>query len=284
MSLRYQGGFITTTFNGLLAPDAPTIGTATAGNTNASVTFTAPSNIGGSAITSYTVLSSPGGLVGTGSSSPITVSGLTNSTAYTFTVFANNVYGNSGPSAASNSVTPVAPTAPPTIEVLVVAGGGGGNTFIAGGGGAGGLSYQAARSITASTSYTVTIGAGGSGSTGTSGSNSVFDTITSNGGGVGGGTATGGGASGGSGGGGNYNTGNQTAGSATQGNTGGATGYGFAGGTGTRASGVYASGGGGGAGAVGTNGSTTGSSGNGGAGGIGRQYEVTNNASASRRH
>ena len=108
MSLRYQGGIITTTFNGLLAPDAPTIGTATASTASVSVAFTAPSNTGGAAITSYTVVSSPGGFIGTGSSSPILVSGLTNGTAYTFTVFANNVYGNSPSSAASNSATPVA--------------------------------------------------------------------------------------------------------------------------------------------------------------------------------
>jgi hypothetical protein len=108
MSLRYQGGIITTTFNGLLAPDAPTIGTATGGSGSASVAFTAPSNTGGGAITSYTVISSPGGFVGSGASSPVTVSGLTNGTAYTFTAFANNTYGNSPASAASNSVTPAA--------------------------------------------------------------------------------------------------------------------------------------------------------------------------------
>ena len=108
MSLRYQGGFITTTYNGLLAPDAPTIGTATAGNANASVTFTAPSNIGGGAITGYTVTSSPGGFTGTGASSPITVTGLTNGTSYTFTVTATNAFGTSRSSSASNSVSPVA--------------------------------------------------------------------------------------------------------------------------------------------------------------------------------
>jgi hypothetical protein len=90
-------------------PDAPTIGTATGGNASASVTFTAPSDIGGSAITGYTVVSTPSGITGTGASSPITVSGLSNGTPYTFKVFATNSYGPGPLSAASNSVTPVAP-------------------------------------------------------------------------------------------------------------------------------------------------------------------------------
>jgi hypothetical protein len=90
-------------------PGAPTIGTATAtGATTASVTFTAPSNLGIPAtITGYTVTSSPGGLTGTGASSPITVSGLTTGTAYTFTVTASNSSGTGPASAASNSVTPI---------------------------------------------------------------------------------------------------------------------------------------------------------------------------------
>jgi alpha-tubulin suppressor-like RCC1 family protein len=88
-------------------PGAPTIGTATAGDASASVTFTAPIDPGVPAtITSYTVTSSPGGFTGTGSASPITVSGLTNGTAYTFTVTATNVAGTGPASAASNSVTP----------------------------------------------------------------------------------------------------------------------------------------------------------------------------------
>ena len=43
-------------------PGAPKIGTATAGKAQATVSFTAPATDGGSAITSYTATSSPGGI------------------------------------------------------------------------------------------------------------------------------------------------------------------------------------------------------------------------------
>ena len=91
---------------GGLQPSAPTIGTATAGDTTASIAFTPSSYIGKGTIT-YTATSSPGGLTGTASSSPITVTGLTNGTAYTFTVTGTTNYGvTSIASAASNSITP----------------------------------------------------------------------------------------------------------------------------------------------------------------------------------
>lgn len=80
---------------------------ATAGDASASVAFVAPSN-GGSAITGYTVTSSPGGFTGTGTTSPINVASLTNGTAYTFTATATNGIGTSTPSPASNSVSPAA--------------------------------------------------------------------------------------------------------------------------------------------------------------------------------
>jgi hypothetical protein len=105
--MRYAAGFISAFYNPLKNPNAPTIGTATAGSGSASVAFTAPSDIGGSAITSYTAISTPGGFTGTAASSPITVTGLTGGTAYTFKVLATNSYGSSVFSAASNSVTPL---------------------------------------------------------------------------------------------------------------------------------------------------------------------------------
>ncbi|WP_261738088.1 putative Ig domain-containing protein [Shewanella xiamenensis] len=89
-------------------PDAPTIGTATAGDGQVSVAFSAPGNNGGSAITGYTVTSNPGGFTNTGASSPILITGLTNGTAYTFTVTATNGIGTGTASAASNSATPKA--------------------------------------------------------------------------------------------------------------------------------------------------------------------------------
>jgi uncharacterized protein (TIGR02145 family) len=96
-------------------PGAPTIGTATKGNAQATVAFTAPASNGGSPITGYTVTSSPGGITKTGTASPIIVTGLTNGTAYTFTVFATNANGNSAASSASNSVTPSSVPGAPTI-------------------------------------------------------------------------------------------------------------------------------------------------------------------------
>lgn len=96
---------------GATVPGAPMIGTATAGGGQATVTFAAPSSNGGSPVTGYIVTSSPGGKTGTGTGSPITVSGLTNGTAYTFTVKAANAVGTGPASEASNSVTPKATVA-----------------------------------------------------------------------------------------------------------------------------------------------------------------------------
>lgn len=97
-------------------PSAPTIGTATAGNASATVTWTAPASDGGSPITSYsvqvrrgtTIVKTVTGVAATARST--TVTGLTNGTAYNFRVRAVNAVGNGTLSAASNSVTPKATT------------------------------------------------------------------------------------------------------------------------------------------------------------------------------
>ena len=100
-------------------PNPPRHAHATAGNTNAVVSFLPPLHTGGSPITSYTVTASPGGQNASGLTSPITVPGLTNGTAYTFTVTAKNVFGNSLPSAPSNQVTPATVPDPPTGATAV---------------------------------------------------------------------------------------------------------------------------------------------------------------------
>lgn len=91
-------------------PDSPTSVTATALDQRAFVTFTPPINNGGSGITNFTATSNPGNISVTSTSSPIQLTGLTNGTSYTFTVVATNSTGNSIPSSASNSVTPVTDT------------------------------------------------------------------------------------------------------------------------------------------------------------------------------
>jgi hypothetical protein len=109
MSMRRPAGFISANYDPLKNPNAPTIGTATGGDAQASVAFTAPANVGGSAISAYYAVSDPERVTVSGASSPITVTGLTNGTPYTFSVWALNTYGPGPFSAASGSVTPAAP-------------------------------------------------------------------------------------------------------------------------------------------------------------------------------
>jgi len=92
-----------------MAPGAPTGVSATAGNAQATVAFSAPSFTGIPAgITGFKVTSSEGETA-TGSSSPLTVTGLTNGTSYTFSVQAQNAIGFGAASSNSSSVSPAAP-------------------------------------------------------------------------------------------------------------------------------------------------------------------------------
>jgi hypothetical protein len=97
-------------------PGAPTSVSATAGNAQATVTWTAPSNTGGSAITGYSVTGAPGGSCTTTGATSCVVTGLTNGTAYTFQVVATNAQGT-GAAASSNTVTPEAALAPAIFAV-----------------------------------------------------------------------------------------------------------------------------------------------------------------------
>jgi hypothetical protein len=104
------------------APAAPTNVNATAGDSSAAISWTAPAN-GGSPITSYTVTpyigsSAQGSTTITGSppTTSATITGLTNGTAYAFTVTASNAIGTGLPSPRSNSVTPGPPSAGPAID------------------------------------------------------------------------------------------------------------------------------------------------------------------------
>ena len=99
----------------LLIPAPPTnIISTVIDSSSIRVAFTAPNEI----ITSYTVKSSPGNLTGTGSTSPITVNGLTTNTAYTFTVTATSSFGTSTASNASSSKKTL--TIAPTITSVIL--------------------------------------------------------------------------------------------------------------------------------------------------------------------
>ena len=97
------GGFIGQ--DGINAPDPATGVEASAGNEQVEVSFTSPSDAGGAEVTGYRVQSDDG-IGASGSSSPITVTGLTNGTSYTFNVWAINPFGWSTASDASAGVTP----------------------------------------------------------------------------------------------------------------------------------------------------------------------------------
>jgi hypothetical protein len=145
---------------------APTIGTATAGSESASVTFTGPSEVGTGTLT-YTVTSSPGSITATGSASPITVSGLTNGTAYTFTVTASTPGGTSPSSEASNSVTPFTPVYVEDVYSTYIYGGNGGTQTITNNinlATNGGLTWVKCRNETANHVWNDTVRGAGTGS------------------------------------------------------------------------------------------------------------------------
>ncbi|MDA8365729.1 MAG: fibronectin type III domain-containing protein, partial [Actinomycetota bacterium] len=126
-------------------PGAPTIGTAVAGNTEATVAWTVgPDN--GALIESYTITP----YIGTTAQTPVVVNavagtstdptpgysdsyvitGLTNGTAYTFVVSESNLAGASQTSFASNAVTPAVSITPPSAPTIGVASAGKGTATV----------------------------------------------------------------------------------------------------------------------------------------------------------
>lgn len=157
-------------------PNAPIIGTATVLSfTSASISFTAPTYTGNQPILSYTAVSNPGGITSTitqSGSGTITLSGLTENTSYTFTVYATNIIGNSVVSSASNQITMpkpdqqvyttagtytwIAPVGVTSVSVVCVGSGGAGPGTAGGGGGA--LSYTNNYPVTSGQTYEVRVG------------------------------------------------------------------------------------------------------------------------------
>ena len=88
-------------------PDAPGMFEATAGNASASVRFSPPASNGGAPVEDYTATCVPDGASITGSTSPLTVTGLSNGTRYDCVVTARNAVG-SGPVSVPSSVIPTA--------------------------------------------------------------------------------------------------------------------------------------------------------------------------------
>jgi hypothetical protein len=186
----------------------PTITSVTVGNTTATVNYTYPG--GGGAATGYDLyVANQTNAWNNTTASPISVTGLSAGTTYTFYVRAKNAYGT-GPQSAGVSAT----TNQLTVQYFVLGGGGGGSSagswngspFVGSGGGGGGIrtSYgsvngggnamSAALNGLAGTTQTVTVGGGGGGgvaagwspgNSGGAGGSSQFASVVSTGGGAG---------------------------------------------------------------------------------------------------
>ena len=125
-SARYTGSSFTVPiaeFPGFGPLAAPTSLTATAGNAQLSLAWTAPANPGSSAITGYIVEYTPAGgsaqTLSTGSTgTSYTLTGLTNGTAYTVRVAGVRAVGT-GAYSSSASGTPTAVSAPTAVQNLV---------------------------------------------------------------------------------------------------------------------------------------------------------------------
>jgi len=157
--------FVSQNSIGILAvvPSAPRSVVAVRGNASLAVTWTAPASTGGSAITDYLVkYSSNGGSTWTNFVHPVstvpslTVTGLSNGTAYVIKVIAKNAVGISPPSANSAPVTPA------LLAMSMVTVGNVGNTADTTSYGAVSYSYQIGAYDVTGSQYTAFLNAVGS--------------------------------------------------------------------------------------------------------------------------
>lgn len=152
-------------------PGAPTsVGGSASSCSAISVTFSAPACNGHLTIDYYQAISSPGCFTATSSSSPISVTGLSSSTSYTFRVRAHNSLGYGSYSSSSGSITTTevrgsfvtspnqnytwyAPSGVTSVSAVLVGAGNTGSNSASGGGGA--LVYKNNITVIPGTSYTV---------------------------------------------------------------------------------------------------------------------------------
>ncbi len=136
------GGFVFPGYDPMQVPNPPILNTVPA-TTSPEITFTAPTDVGGAAITSYIVVATNTttgvSITGSGTSSPITLTGMPEAT-YKVSVHAVNLY---GPSGNSNTITKEllnqgqsAYTTPGTYTWVAPAGASSASVVCVGGGGA----------------------------------------------------------------------------------------------------------------------------------------------------
>ena len=101
----------------LLSPGAPTGVTATAGDTTAAVSWTAPASTGTGTFTGYTATAQPGGANCSTTTTRCTLTGLTDGTTYSVTVLTDTTDGNSAPSRPSPSPRQTCLTSPYSVAV-----------------------------------------------------------------------------------------------------------------------------------------------------------------------
>jgi len=188
-----------------VVPDAPTGVSAIAlSSSSISVSFSAPASNGGASIDYYQAVCTGSGTNSATGTSPISITGLNPSTAYTFKVRAHNSLGYGSYSGTASATTQAvtgcasytstggytwyAPSGVTSISVIAIGAGASGagwtrpvgsNAAGGSGGGAGALTYINNYSVTPSSGYAIYIGSRGAGVEG----NSVVNAARGNGGG-----------------------------------------------------------------------------------------------------